>query len=333
MNQAVKLDIIEPLYGTYHMQGNGCAIIKNNPSIQNWYLNQAITLFCDNKFLQGYTSPELQIRGSQFFENPYLDRKYFHIKDLKSATNTVIRNLLDNGYYVGFDGIDDYYVRGKSWYHKRHFYHDGLICGYDQSKKTFDIFAYDTAWVYRVFETSQAGFTKGRKAEMKKGLYGTLIGLKPTSQEVLLSPSEIYSNLKDYLDSSFDKYPPCKTAIVYGTVVHDYLAMYLDKLGNKSIPHERMDKRIFRLIWEHKKVMHKRLEAVEDELKLDRSTSKQYQKLVEAADEMRLLYAAHHMRNRPALLPVIKKKLLALKKEETALLTEFTLKMKGALQQ
>ena len=58
----------------------------------------------------------------------------------------LIRSLIDNGYYVAFGGVDDYYMEGKSWYQEKHFDHDGLIVGYDQNDKTYTIYAYDQNW-------------------------------------------------------------------------------------------------------------------------------------------------------------------------------------------
>ena len=36
----IELPLVEPLYSTYHYQGPGTAVLVNNPSIRNWYLNQ-----------------------------------------------------------------------------------------------------------------------------------------------------------------------------------------------------------------------------------------------------------------------------------------------------
>ena len=41
------------------------------------------------------------------------------------------------------------------------------------------------------------------------------------------------------------------------------LPKYIDKLYDGSIPYDRMDRRVFRLIWEHKKIMLERIEAME----------------------------------------------------------------------
>ena len=62
MNKYVELPLVTPLYETYHNQGSATAIIANNPSIRNWYLNNAVNLVCNRKFLRGYTSPEVDVQ-------------------------------------------------------------------------------------------------------------------------------------------------------------------------------------------------------------------------------------------------------------------------------
>ena len=70
MNKRIELPLVEPIYSTYQYQGAGGAIIKNNPSIRNWYLNEAIILTCTTKFLTGFTTPEKEIENSEWWNVP-----------------------------------------------------------------------------------------------------------------------------------------------------------------------------------------------------------------------------------------------------------------------
>ena len=99
------------------------------------------------------------------------------------------------------------------------------------------------------------------------------------------------------------------------------------KLYRGEIPYERMDRRVFRLIWEHKKVMLERIIKVEEALHFDNTLSEKYRPLVKEADAMRMLYASHHMKRRDSVLPIISDKLLRLEKTEREILTELTEKM------
>lgn len=329
MKRVVELPLVDPIFSTYHKYGSGAAIIAANPSIRNWYLNESINLTCNRSFLSGYTTPRIDILVSTWDENPYFEKVGCATQYSKGYTNTIIKRMLDDGFYICFGGVDDYYVEGKSFYKQRHFNHDGMICGYNEEDKTFTLYAYDDKWVYRKFVTPQKSFSAGRNALCKQGIYGGLCGLRPVSKQVVLEPMTICKNLKAYLDSSLEKYPITDTTPVYGIVVQDYIAMYINELYNERIPYERMDYRVFRLIWEHKRAMLERIQKVEDALKFDHTISLAYKDLVDEADKMRILYASHHMKRRDSLLPIIHITLLDVRAKEQRLLETFVEKMEG----
>ena len=331
INKKVELPLFEPMYSTYHYQTPSTAFIVNNPSIRNWTLNEVMILTCTIHFLNGFTTPQLDVVKSFWDDNPNFKKKWYDMYFLEKYTNIIIRNLLDRGYYVYFTDIDDYYVKGKSWYHKRHFNHDGCICGYNQEDKTFCIYAYDENWIYRKFWTPQKTFSEGRKAEFKKGQYGIICGLRPTEDNIEFNHQRALENIELYLNSTRVPFRKGGDNTRYGIVVHEYLAKYLDKLYDGSIPYERLDRRIFRLIWEHKKVMLERIEMIEKTLQIDNSISDAYKAVVREADNCRMLYAAYHMKQRNSILPTIQSKLLSLKSQEEILLTELLKKSQGEI--
>lgn len=331
MLKSVELPIIKPVYSTYHFQGDGGAVLKNNLSIKNWYLNQVMILRCDRAFLHGTTTPELDIELSGWCDIPNIERQRYEMKFLKEYVNPLIREFLSQGYYVVFEQVDDFYMQGKTWYKQRHFEHDGLICGFDQTEKTYSIFAYDYNWVYRVFKTPQKCFNDGWESCFRQGSYGSVTGIRPNSENVALNPKNILTQLKNYLNSSLEKYPVTENGFVFGIAVQDYLVMYIGLLINGKIPYERMDRRIFRLLWEHKTVMLKRLQSVEKLLGMDESVSNDYKKIVSEANTMRMLYASHHIKRRDSVLPVIQKTLTGLRTKEEELLNIFTDRLGGVL--
>lgn len=328
MKKKIELPLVEPLYSTYHNQGPGTAVLVNNSSIRNWYLNQVMILTCTRNFLNGFTTPEIGMADSSWNANPYFDKKWYGMQFLEGHTHFVIRKLLDAGYYVCFSGIDDYYVKGKSWYHERHFSHDGCICGYDQENKTYCIYSYDRNWIYHKFWTSQKSFDAGRKAMFKNKQYGNICGIKPKGDQIVFSHETALKKIAEYLDSNMEKYPETSEGTVSGIVVHDYIAKYVGKLYDGSVPYEKMDRRVFRMIWEHKKVMLERIQLIEKALELDNSLSEAYKGVLREADNCRMLYAAHHKKQRNAVLPMIQKKLLSLKAKEQEILEQLVQKAK-----
>ncbi len=325
MNKCVELPLIEPMYKTYH-DGIVTASLVTNPSIRNWFLSNTVVLTCNRKFLTGFTTPVIRVENYAL-NNTLFQTIWVPMKIIKGGMNNVIRNLINEGFYINFNGVDDYYVEGKSWYKEKHFSHDGTICGYDRLNKSYCIYAYDSNWIYRKFWTSQTSFNKGCNALFQKGEYGCLCAFKPRLDKVEFSIETVFKCMVDYLDSNLQKYPEDGEGNVRGIIVHEYIAKYIDKLYDGSIPYERMDRRVFRLIWEHKKIMFERIEKIEEVLNISNEISLKYKPLVAEANTMRMLYASHHMKRRDSVLPIIKKKLLTLMEREKELLTLLVQKM------
>ena len=332
MNKSVLLPLADPLFSTYHNQGNAAGLLAQNPTIRNWYLNRAIVLTCNRSFLKGFSSPEIQVCDSTENGITWVERRGYPMEHLNGYVHQVIQALLEDGYTVAYAGIDDYYVRGKTFYHERHFNHDGLICGYDAAQKLYSLYAYDRQWMYRVFQTPKTGFEAGRKALFRQGIHGYICGIKAKPDPLELDPSEISKGLHEYLDSSLTKYPISGDGVVQGIAVQDYIAMYLDKLMDGSIPLEHMDWRIFRLIWEHKKVMLMRICAVEKLFDMGTESSDAYTPIVKESDTMRLLYASYHLKpSKSTLLPLIQRKMMQIRDAEEDILQVLVEKLDKAI--
>ncbi len=322
LKKIVELPLVSPLYSTHH-NGIGTACLEKNPSVRNWYLNNTIMLSCARKFLGTFSTPDVRILNASFFDNPYIEKILIPMKCLKGCLHKTIKNLLDDGYYVHFTGVDDYFIEGKSFYKTRHFNHDGTICGYNQNDNTYCIYAYDSNWIYQKFWVSQKCFDKGRKYMNNQGIYGYICGIKPVEEKVEFSPKEAYRSILEYLDSDLEKFPKNEWGMVYGIIVQEYVAEYIERLYNGIIPYEKIDRRVFRIIWEHKKVMLERIEAIEEALGLDNTYSSKYKPLIAIADDIRMLFASYQIKRRDSLLPTIKNKTREIMNTERIILREF----------
>lgn len=290
----VVLPLLEPGFSTYHGQAAAGAILSENPSVWNFFLNNAVGLRCNTKFLTGYSTPDLGVERSDFSECPAIDKRMIEMEFLGGYTEQVIRNFLRKGFYVFFGGVDDYYMDGKSWFRERHFIHNGLIRGYDPEDDTFLVYAYDSRWQLNSFKVPVKSFRKARKA----GCDGILFGIAPHKKPVGPDPAVILEKLKAYLTPCIEK--DC----IRGVLVHKYLMTFLDMHISGEIPYEKLDRRIFRLLWEHKKVMLERLEK----LGLY-EIAERYGDVVGLADSMRMLYGIYHRKYNETILPAVKKKL------------------------
>ena len=327
----VLLPYVDPMYSTYHWLANAGIPAKQNKTSDNWYYNNTVEWRCTRKFLQGFTTPEMNLGSGGLWNMPFLDKSDVNTRFARRCALDIIKTMIDDGFYVAFSGVDDYYIKGKSWYKEQHFNHDGLIIGYDDENETLSIAAYDQRWIFTVFETPQKCFVEAIAALCDKGFYGKLHAVKAKDDIQELDLNAIYSHLKNYLSSGIDDFPLDNSDAAWGIVVYDYICMYLDKLADGSIPHERRDRRVFRLIWEHKKCMLGRIIAIEKQCGWDNELSSAYEEVVKISDKARFVYSKFVIKYSNTNLEKIQVLLMQMKKLELDLLTKFLLKLEGAL--
>lgn len=320
----VQLQYIEPMYSTYHWMANSGIPAKQNATSDNWFYNNTVEWRCTRKFLQGFTTPEMSLHTGGIWSMPFLEKAGINTRFARRCALDLIKTMLDDGYYVAFSGVDDYYVKGKSWYQEQHFNHDGLIVGYDDDNETLTIAAYDQRWIFTVFNTPQECFMEGLQALCEQSSYGMIHAVRAKDEVQELNFRTIYAAVKEYLSSDIDKYPLTDSGAANGIVVYDYIIMYLDKLMDGSIPYEHRDRRIFRLIWEHKKCMLGRIRAVEEKCKWDNLLSTAYNEVVTMADKMRFIYSKFVIKYSSKDIENIQICLMKMKKLESQLLKIFS---------
>lgn len=322
MERAKQLPYTEPPFCTYQYYASPGVVAMQNPTAYNHYLSHSILLTCGRRFLSGYTSPDLYVHHLTLG-----DLHFVHHIDIKRSfidgcELDVIRNMIDEDYYVCFNMVDIFYIDNILWSGEKHHLHDGMICGYDDNDHTLTIAAYDNRWIYRNFKASQESFVNALVHGKEQGGYDGFIGLKPKNDTVLLDIHAIAEHLEDYLSpdlygTSFEGPDP-----VRGIIVHDYLRLYLQFLLDGEIPYDRKDRRIMRLIYEHKKCMADRIAAVENKLGCPPDFSSRYAPAVESANRAHTYYVAYRMKQKDELLRLIQKELATMKAVEEDVLPD-----------
>ena len=325
----VMLPYVEPMYSTYHWLASAGIPAKQNITSDNWYYNNTVEWRCKRKFLHGFTTPELSLSCGSIWNMPLLYKIGTNTRFVRRCTIEIIKTMIDDGFYVSFSGVDDYYIKGKSWYKEQHVNHDGLIIGYDDENGTLTIAAYNQRWIFTVFETPQECFIEGLNELCNKGVYGELQAVKVKDELQELNFQTIYKDLKKYLSSTINDYPLDNPDAAWGVVVYDYLCMYLDKLADGSIPHNRRDRRVFRLVWEHKKCMIGRIKAIENLCGWNNELSSTYEKVVELADKVRFIYSKFVIKYSNKHLEKMQILLMRMKKLELDILGRFLKNLEG----
>lgn len=281
----VDLPLCTPIYSVSHGQGSVTSILHNNISLRNWYLNNSMVLSVSDANPDGLFVPHVDVCQSGPEDNPYIERQFILLTFIDGAVSRVIKNMINKGYYVYFGAIDDYYMKGRHGYHERHYLHDGLICGYDQIKKTYSLYAYDTDMKYRVFDMPQSCFERARRSTEKMGCCGFLTAMKPMQTQVELDPYLIKTKIKEYLNPPVIKNNLEENKTAYGIITHKYIIKFIDALYNDDFDTVDFDLRPLKMIVEHKRVMLERIKKVEESFRMDNSISSAYSEAASKANQ------------------------------------------------
>ena len=324
-----ELEYREPPFCAYHYMASHGVVALENPSGMVWFYQNCTGLSCGRRFLDGYTAPELAVTRHGILANPHIDsyivNAWFCPEDMRKTA----KRMLDMGYYVLFDHVDDYYVEGKSFFGERHFYHDGLILGYDDTAGTLILAAYNNKWSYGVFETSMDGFMKGLLAAAEAGERPRFIAARAKKEEPSsLDIPAVFRTVEAYLRTNPTVHDCAARGEVRGTDVHLCLVRYLELLAEGGIPYEKMDWRVMRLLWEQKKCLCGCIREVERALSFSDEVSRSYQAVVDSANLLRIQYARYHMKRDDALIPKMTARMLNIKENEVLLLEKWMEKVK-----
>lgn len=293
--------------------------VDTHPTAYNIFLNEATSFECSTKFMSGSYFINTNITNMHYKVMPGFDSYWINLKFTHKYYREIIKDMLDEGYYIHCTGVDDYYLPGKSWYGLRHMAHDCIICGYDDDADTFSIAAYNTNWVFDLFPVPQAAFGKAILSSFELGNYGVLIAYRIKDGKFTLREDRILRNVRQYLTEK----SPNESSMVYGIATHDYIAQYMQKLKDGSIPYEMLDWRALRPVWEHKRCMYDRIRAVEEKRGLGDELSSEYKAVVARANRLRMMYAVHHKKRNDALLDSIANGLIEIKTAEKEILGRF----------
>lgn len=324
MSQTIKiqLPVREIPFSTYHNQIAGGLALSVLPDFMNYYINHCVTISCEKNFLHGYSSPEVNIPKAHVFDINTLDCYKTSMRFLPNSLHQMISDMLEENFYIYCNGIDDFYIPGKSWYNERHYHHDCIILGIDDSANTYTISAYDNQWVLKVLTIPQKCLTAGMRSSLNAGVIGEFAGVKARPSAIPLDLSRLYQGLSQYISSDLSIYPLDSSQPAQGIVIHDYLTIYLGMIENGDIHHGKVDWRIMRLFWEHKKCMANRIFAIENALSLSHKISDCYSQVVNRADKMRMMFAIYIRKRRDSMIPYLIQELTDIKGMESGSLKD-----------
>lgn len=301
MNKKVHIEWEMPVFASHHYSIASEIALSTYPSAKIQMINKCVSIGCSTDFLDGYTGLDMNFYNAQP-EN--FDNIESHKIDLRYAfkvCSKAIHKMLEDGFYIFFSGIDDYYIPGKSWYKTKHRLHDGIICGYDDRAGTYDMIAYNIDWRLCEFKVRQKDFLKSVSEGIKRYPDTYILGIKAAEKKVEFNVLDAINQMYYFLHLK-PQYTPEYRGFIWGRATYNYFVMYMDKILDGSIPYEKMDWRPMRIVWEFRVRNLERIIAIEKAMNYDHSVSERYKTVVEESNRLRFLYAFYHKKRNDNLL-------------------------------
>ena len=321
----IQLPYQTPIYSSLHYLACPGVAAKQNPTCDIWYDNCTVALngyYKHDSYPNNKPCFDLYLKEGSINHISILDRTSINTLFVKHCSINLIRNILQEGYYVYFNNVDDFYVEGKQGYQSYHFPHDGMISGIDDENKTLTLIAYDINGKFRPFITSQQSFEKGLLEGLKaKNETDDLWAMRANHTQYTLNVPAIIHAIQEYLNPLISTISQdIFKCTWYGIETYEGLISCFEKVRRKEVV---LRHPIMMLFWEHKKCMLHRLVQIETARNLDHQYSSEYQTIVSCLEGLRYLYLKYTMTLQDHILKSMQTKLRLLKSQEIEILSSF----------
>ncbi|BBH22595.1 hypothetical protein Back11_39400 [Paenibacillus baekrokdamisoli] len=252
------LPFIVPPIRTFNYIGCELGITSTIEESIPWYHMNYIQLCCPKKNLN------LEDHKLVFSSlvNPFLSRTYLTKSFVEDITEDPIQFIivsLNHGYYVS-TYINEYFLPNRWAYYSESFFHDILVIGYDDDEKILNVVAYNREGQFVTEKVSYDNFRDGfifcsTKDNASQSTLGLII---PRKEDFHFNILFILNQMEDFLNGKNDaqfKYfnIPINEQDAYGKDVYEYILSYIK--ANTTF----WDKRVFRLLLEHKAALLERI--------------------------------------------------------------------------
>lgn len=309
------LKVTYPSVTSWTWHANLFAMIEELPEAQDWIYSNYIQVHCHTderreglffEFFPTYTS----ILACPLLHNQYIDRKF--IQNGWGEWKDFLIYCIDNDYYI-YGVCNEKYLNNF----QDNLYHELFIYGYDLNESIFYCadFTFSSSGKYtftqKPIEQVCQGFSDVPDQEdyLLCGEGGIILSkITPVKEKPYkIEVSYLKRNLTEYLEgrNSFKHYSmlfntenntgeETQRNRAYGIDVYDLLTEYL----NESKDNTQLDYRVFHNLYEHKKLMVKRIEYLEEKQLIQRSINKEvYQRVANLSQIISRLIIKYRYKN------------------------------------
>lgn len=249
-----------PISETYQLTAFILGIFSQKEEAKNCIYNSCINLYVSEN-VWGETTIDLSSALCEDYRvNGIGEMDLYYLRNIsKSKCAAFLKERIDQENYLLFFDIDEYELSYSHYFKKRHFIHDTYLYGYDE--QFFYVMAYSQGHL-RLLKVPQQ--------EIIEGLYSSLESNDDThfctfriyrNASFLIDINAILTQVDMYLTGGVDD-KGNRFGIQYYSVLHEIL----EKVKNDRDSDKKIDTKVFRLIWEHKKILVARNDYLKNEI-------------------------------------------------------------------
>lgn len=267
MKKVLKLEN-QPI-ATYNSISFVQSIILAHSNLKNELYNSYINLICRySDDLKSVGMTFLDVAWEDFRLRGLVNMELYSVSYIREGNiASFIKERIEHDYYVLLYKIDEFYLPYSEFYQKGHYMHDTYIYGYEN----------DDFLVMAFTKNNKLERVSVKQKEIEDGLYSAWLqdqGLGFCSLQVnnfirkRLNIKQIGDSLYNYLNGKDNKGNNSSDFTAYGLQVYDLIKSFLNNyiiLDNKV----GLDIRVFRTLWEHKKLMKLRIEKIGEVYDID----------------------------------------------------------------
>ncbi|MNO50748.1 hypothetical protein D3C76_411320 [compost metagenome] len=275
----IILPYSDPIIKGYLFFAFPLSIIGYNEKTAPWVLSNYIQMRFDKDFINSpvpYTFYAYEHHLSPWLLDEEFSRNTLNF--FKFDIVSWVKNCIDQKKYV-YIYLDEYYMPGRTCFGKVNYAHENLIFGYDDNLQLFDVLGFDDQNIFKPVQLTYDNFVEAYMG-IEKMIYNEKFNKQNTTEESLnyfntvklfrVNHSGLYAfnyklttnTLKDYVNGTntselFSMILEPKWHFVFGTDCYSYIHEYHKSLLNKEVD---FDVRYIHNVWEHKLLMTKRIE-------------------------------------------------------------------------
>lgn len=320
MNSKI-LPIVMPPIETYQSLSFVLGVLLAYDNLENIMYSNYISVACNNtSSFQNMKLKYTEAMWEDYRKMGIAEMDLYHIKNIgKKECVDFLKERIDQGNYLLFYSVDEYFLSYTKEYRKVHNKHDTYVYGY--SEKDLYVMAYKDLKL-QLFCVPTDEIVHGLYATMNRSEDSSFCTFRPRGDvNIQIKYDVTVEKLNEYIQGGNIN------GKIYGIDTYEVILKCIDasiELCSQGCQ-SNIDLRVFRMLWEHKKMINKTLKKLFGDISAFETIFKEYAELEQQAQLVFYLVMKYNMTRQKKILVNVKNKIINLKQLEKRILGQAVL--------